>query len=137
MTTALEVAKDVYARFAEGDIAGFLSLCANDIEWVVNGPAALEKCRTFNGRSGVQEFLKILGESWEFTAFTPRQFLSDGPTVVVLGEEQGRDKVSGVPFENRWAHVFDVKDGQIIRFREFLCHWPGDQKPPAMTWNLG
>ena len=135
MTTALEVVRDVYNRFSKGDIAGFLGLCADNIEWVVNGPATLEKCRTFNGRSGVQEFLKILGESWEFTAFTPKEFLSDGPTVVVLGEEHGRDRKSEVPFENRWAHVFDVKDGQIVRFREFLCHWPGNQKPPAMSWN--
>ena len=136
MATALEVVRDVYSRFGQGDIAGFLSLCAGNIEWVVNGPATLEKCRAFKGRDGVQEFLNILGESWEFSAFTPKQFLTDGPTVVVLGEEKGRDKKSGVEFENRWAHVFEVKDGQIIRFREFLCHWPGDQKPPAMSWNM-
>ncbi|MEA3275668.1 MAG: nuclear transport factor 2 family protein [Pseudomonadota bacterium] len=135
MATALEVARDVYSRFAEGDIAGFLNLCSENIEWVVNGPATLEKCGSFRGRGGVQEFLNILGESWEFSAFTPKQFLMDGPTVVVLGEEQGKDKRSGVQFENRWVHVLDVKDGQVIRFREFLCHWPGDQKPPAMTWD--
>jgi len=56
--------------------------------------------------------------------------------VVVLGEEKGRDKKSAVPFKNRWAHVFEVKNGQIICFREFLCHWPGDQQPPAMSWNM-
>ena len=136
MATALEVVKDVYNRFAEQDIAGFLSLCAGNIEWVVNGPATLEKCKTFKGHSGVQEFLNILGESWEFVAFAPKEFLTDGRTVVVLGEERGRDKKSGIEFENRWVHVFDVKDEQIIRFREFLCHWAGDQKPPAMSWMM-
>ena len=136
MATALEVVKDVYNCFAEGDIAGFLSLCADDIEWVVNGPVTLEECRTFRGHGGVQEFLNILGETWEFSTFTPKQFLMDGPTVIVLGEEKGRDKKSGAQFENRWAHVFDVKEGQIKRFREFLCHWTGDQQPPAMSWNM-
>lgn len=135
MATALEVVRDVYRRFADGDISGFLGLCAGDIEWVVNGPAALEKCRAFYGREGVQDFLDILGESWAFSAFTPRQFLVDGSTVVVLGEESGRDKNSGAPFENRWVHVFDVKQERIIRFREFLCHWTGDQQPPAMSWD--
>jgi len=136
MAQALDIAKAVYERFAEGDIAGFLDLCADDIEWVVNGPATLEKCRTYKGRSGVQEFLNILGASWEFTVFTPKQFFADGPTVVVLGEEKGRDKTSGTPFYNRWAHVFDVKAERIIRFREFLCHWTGDQQPPAMSWHM-
>lgn len=136
MASALEVVKDVYNRFAENDIAGFLQLCADDIEWVVNGPATLEKCRSFKGRSGVQEFLDILGESWEFSAFTPREFLADGSTVIVLGEEKGRDKRSGTPFENRWVHIFDVRGGEITRFREFLCHWTGDQRPPAMSWGM-
>ena len=34
----LEVVKQVYQRFAEGDLEGFLKLCSEDIEWVVNGP---------------------------------------------------------------------------------------------------
>ena len=90
MTMALDIVKEVYSRFGEGDMDGFLNLCADDIEWVVNGPAALEKCKAFRGREGVQEFLNILGESWEFSSFTPREFISDGQTVVVLGEESGK-----------------------------------------------
>jgi len=134
METAKEIVKDVYKRFSEGDIDGFLSLCADDIEWVVNGPATLEKCKAFKGRSGVQQFLSILGDSWEFSSFAPREFIAEGDTVVVLGEETGSDKNSGIQFKNRWSHVFDVRNGKIVRFREFLCHWIGDQKPPAMSW---
>lgn len=135
MKTAKELVADVYKRFAEGDIDGFLALCADDIEWVVNGPAILEKCNAFRGRGGVQQFLSILGDSWKFGSFCPRQFVVDGDTVVVLGEETGSDKKSGVHFENRWVHVFDARDGKLVRFREFLCHWPGDQQPPAMSWS--
>ena len=131
MTGALDVVRDVYSRFAEADIDGFLGLCAEDIEWVVYGPATLEKCSAFYGRDGVREFLDILDASWEFSAFRPREFIVDDPTVVVLGEEAGTDKASGAQFSNHWAHVFNVKDGQIARFREYLCHWIGDQKPPA------
>jgi uncharacterized protein len=135
MSSALEVVKDVYSRFAEGDIDGFLNLCDENIEWVVNGPANLEKCRAFKGRHGVKEFLDVLVGSWEFSSFTPRQFIADGQTVVVLGEEAGKDKSSGIGFENRWAHVFDVREKQIVRFREFLCHWTDQERPPAMSWS--
>ncbi len=135
MATALEVVKDVYNRFAAGDTDGFLALCADNIEWVVNGPANLEKCKAFKGTSGVQQFLGLLSD-WEFGSFAPREFIIDGQTVVVLGEETGTDKNSGMRFENRWAHVFDVRDGQIVRFREFLCHWTNPQQAPAMTWNI-
>ena len=97
--------KDVYNRFAKGDIAGFLTLCAENIEWVVNGPASLEKCKAYKGRSGVQQFLDVLA-GWEFSSFAPREFIVDGQTVVVLGEETGTDKTSGKRFANRWAHFF-------------------------------
>ncbi len=134
MTSALEVTQRVYDRFAEGDLDGFMQLCAEDIEWVVNGPAALEKCQAFRGHAGVRRFLDILGASWEFHRFTPQQFLATGNTVIVLGDEEGTDKATGVGFHNRWAHVFDVEDGLVVRFREFLCHWVGNEQPPAMTW---
>ena len=133
MKTAVEVVKDVYDCFARSDLEGFLALCGDDIEWIVNGPASLEKCNAFKGRSGVKTFLAILARNWEFSAFTPRQFFGAGQTVVVLGEESGKIRMSGVEFENRWAHVFDVSDGQVVRFREYLCHWTGGEKPPVMS----
>ena len=129
----LKVVEDVYRRFGEGDIDGFLALCADEIEWVVNGPSNLEKCRSYEGRSGVRQFLDLLS-AWEFTAFEPREFFADGETVVVLGEEKGNDRASRKAFENRWVHVFDVQEGRITRFREFLCHWTEGQQPPLMSW---
>ncbi len=134
MQEPAQIVRQVYERFGEGDLEGFLALCADDIEWTVNGPASLRKCQTFRGRAGVQRFLDILQGDWEFASFAPRQFIAEGPVVVVLGEETGSDKASGRPFENRWAHVFDVAGERIVRFREFLCHWPGDQRPPEMSW---
>jgi len=134
---SLEIAKAVYDRFSEGDIDGFLSLCAEDIEWVVNGPTSLEKCRAFEGIDGVKEFLSILDRTWRFSSFSPREFIADQDQVVVIGEEEGSDRSSNEEFRNRWVHVFTIRNGLVVRFREFLCHWPGAQTPPAMTWRTG
>ena len=131
---SLEVAKAVYDRFAANDIEGFLSLCSQDIEWVVNGPSSLEKCRAFKGIQGVKEFLSILDRTWRFASFQPREFITGQDQVVVLGEEAGVDRVSNEAFQNRWAHVFTIRNGQVISFREFLCHWRGTQSPPPMSW---
>ncbi len=134
MGTALEVVKEAYKCFSEGDLDGCLGLCSENIEWVVNGPATLKKCRAFKGLIGVREYLEILGNTWEYRSFTAKQFITEGNTVVALGEETGHDKMSGSTFENRWAHVFDIEGGRIVRFREFLCHWTDEQKPPEMSW---
>lgn len=131
---AEEIVREVYKRFSEGDIEGFLKLCADDIEWVVNGPASLEKCRSYHGIDGVRAFLAILDRTWSFSSFTPREFIDGGDKVVVLGEEAGTDRVTDVAFQNRWAHVFTVRERMIVTFREFLCYWSGDQRPPDMSW---
>ncbi len=134
MASALEIVKGVYDCFAKEDIDGFLALCDENIEWVVNGPASLEKCTSFKGHQGVRQFLDILGNTWEFNSFDTKQFITQDNIVVVLGEETGIDLKTGKAFENRWSHVFDVSNGKVIRFREFLCHWLGDEKAPAMNW---
>jgi len=128
------VVRAVYKRFSEGDIDGFLKLCGDDIEWVVNGPATLEKCSSFHGIDGVRTFLSILDRTWSFSSFTPREFINGGDKIVVLGEEAGAYRSTGEKFENRWAHVFTVRDRRILAFREFLCHWSGKQHPPKMSW---
>jgi len=135
MISNLDAVRDVYKKFSEGDLDGFLGLCDENIEWVVNGPASLEKCQTFHGRNGARSFLDILGSTWKFHSFDARNFIVENNTVVVLGDEAGIDIESEVFFENRWVHVFDIHDGKIVRFRGFLCHWPGKEKPPVMTWD--
>jgi uncharacterized protein len=129
-----DIVRDVYKRFSEGDIEGFLNLCADDIEWVVNGPSTLEKCRSYRGIDGVRAFLSVLDRTWSFNSFTPREFIDGGNKVIVLGEETGTDLATGENFENRWAHVFTLRDRKIGTFREFLCHWTGKQQPPPMSW---
>jgi len=134
VTIPLQTAQEIYRLFGAGNLEGVLELCAPDIEWVVNGPAELEKCRAFQGRDGVRRFFRILGGIWTFRSFVPREFLVQGESVVALGEEIGNDKHTAIPFQNRWVHIFDVKDGQLVRFREFLCCWFGDQTPPPTSW---
>ena len=131
----LHIVQEVYNMFSTGDFEGILDRCDDQIEWVVNGPETLEKCQAFQGKNGVRHFLDLQGATWHFSSFHAYNFVTENDTVVVLGEETGRDTGSEIFFENRWAHVFDVKNGKIVRFRGFLCHWPGTQKPPIMTWD--
>ena len=133
MTSPLHIVQEVYSKFSAEDFEGILDLCDDNIEWVVNGPETLEKCRAFQGKNGVRHFLNIWGSTWHFSSFDAKNFIHENNTVVVLGDAAGRNRGSEIFFEDRWVHAFDIKNGKIMRFREFLCHWPGKQKPPMMT----
>jgi len=129
----LHVVKQVYERFGEGDIDGFLGLCDDNIEWVVNGPSDLEHGRAFSGTAGVREFLAILDRTWVFDPLTSLECVAAGDKVLVLGEASGTDKASGRTFRNRWAHVFTVRGGRIVTFRKFNRHYLG-KDPLTMSW---
>ncbi|KEI72629.1 nuclear transport factor 2 family protein [Endozoicomonas elysicola] len=135
MKTPLEVTQTIYQLFSEGNLAGFIDLCHEDIHWVVNGPADLKKCQSYRGKQGVQQFLDILGETWTFSSFNPKEFIVQGDTVVALGEESGKDISRDQPFYNRWAHIFTIENGRLVQFREFLCCWFGEEKAPDMNWS--
>ncbi len=105
-----------YAAFGRGDIPGFMDILADDIEWVLLGPADVPLFGTFRGKAGVQEWLGTMGKNVQFRAFEPREFIAQGAKVVVLlhGESTltrtNRDVVSD------GVHVLTLRDGKLVRF---------------------
>ena len=124
MASPVDIVKNVYDCFSKGDLEGFIQICDEDIEWVVNGPASLEKCQSYHGRDGVRQFLGTLERSWSFRSFSVNQYIHDGNTVVVLGEETGDDKITNQPFENRWAHVLILRITRSFAFGSFFVTGP-------------
>src|SRR3954471_15836842 len=82
-----QIIRDLYAAFARGDIATLLDHVDEQVVWKpVTGalphvPTAGER----RGRQAVGEFFRAVAETLTFEEFTPRQFVSSGDTVVVLG----------------------------------------------------
>ena len=74
---------------------------------------------TRHGREGVVEFFSLIGETLEIVQFEPREFVSQGDTIVVLGYERSLVKPTGRTFEQEWAHVYTLRNGKIARVRLF------------------
>lgn len=52
--------------------------------------------------------------------FEPQEFVAQGDKVVSLGHYTWRTKTTNRDFESDFAHVFTVRDGKIVGFREFM-----------------
>jgi uncharacterized protein len=115
----VKVVQDAYAAFTRGDIPGVLKQCANDIDWQVFGPPELPVGGQRKGTSEVQAFFRDVDATWDFERFEPRQFIAQGDDVVALGLYAGTAKGTGRPFKAEFAHVFTVRDGRVVRFREY------------------
>jgi len=131
---SLEVVKQVYEHVANGDMDAIVGHCSEDVEWVVNGPAQLERSRAFEGPEGVRDFLDTIDRGWKYRFAAPREFIDAGDKIVVLGEAEGKERTSEQPFKSRWCHIFTIQNDKVVSFREFICHWVGDETPPKMSW---
>jgi uncharacterized protein len=51
---------------------------------------------------------------------TAKEFMSSGDTVAVVVSYTGTGKSTGNPLDIPGVHVWDVRDGKIVRFRQFI-----------------
>jgi ketosteroid isomerase-like protein len=117
---AVETVKRGYELFGQGDIAGFLNLLDEHVEWYSPGPSELPTAGVRKGRQAVGDFFATLDKHYEFQRFEPRQFIAQGDTVVVLGEDTVRVKTTGTVLTEEWAHVFTLSNGRVTRFHEYM-----------------
>ena len=111
--------QSLYAAFGRGDIATLLAGCAADIHWeTVGRPDDFPTIGPRQGVKAVEDFFRLVGENEDFSDFSPREFYAADDKVFVLGRYSLRIKKSGTPVAAEWVHVFTLKDGKVIRFRE-------------------
>jgi ketosteroid isomerase-like protein len=117
----VQVVKDAYAAFQQGDIDGVLRLVVDDVDWhgVKGTEGVAPQAGARKGRAAVGEFFQQLAASTEFTRFEPREFVAQGDQVVVIGDYAATVKSTGRSVVTDWVMVFTVRDGRIARFREW------------------
>ena len=120
----VDIVKRAYEAFGRGDLDALLDLLEDGIEWVTPGPPELQSAGRRRGKQEVAGFFQTLSDMYTFERFEPRQFISQGDRVVVLGDERVRIKATGSPFDFEWVHVFEFRNGKVARFREY-----GDMTP--------
>lgn len=113
----IELIRGGYEAFARQDIPGVLERFDEGIEWTA--PDTLPSGGTHHGHDGVTSFFSSLPESWAELRVQPEEYLDAGDTVVVLGTHDIRGH-NGVAAEAGFVHVWNVRDGKVVRFRETI-----------------
>lgn len=110
-----EIIKGVYDAFATGNIPGVLGAMDANISWTE--AAGFPYAGTYIGPMAIVEnvFMKLATE-WDGFAAIPEQIVDGGDTVVALGNYSGTYKATGKSMKVPFAHVYDLKDGKIVKF---------------------
>lgn len=116
--TNLEVIQELYRAFREKDYNGFLRICTPDLEWIQN--EGFPRGATYRGAEAVVEgVFQAFDLDWETWSFDIEQYLDAGETIIVIGSYAGCHRRSGKSFQSPAAHVYDIRDGKVFRFRQF------------------
>jgi ketosteroid isomerase-like protein len=114
----VQVVKDFFAATGSGDRRRLLSLCAEDIEWIVPGEGwAL--AGTHRGHAGVEDLLqKASGLETSFPE--PPEFVAQGDRVLMTGLARGKVKATDRPFEDYFVFAMTVRNGKVTNIREYV-----------------
>jgi ketosteroid isomerase-like protein len=115
----VEFVETVYGAFARGDVPAVLGAFTDDIEWfeaegmpyggLHRGPEAV-----------AQNVFGPITEDVEGFAVTPEQLIGSGATVAAVVRYTGTGKATGKALDVPVVHVWDIRDGKLARFRQFI-----------------
>jgi ketosteroid isomerase-like protein len=116
---SIKIVRGVYEAFERGDLQAVFGAMADELEWneAEGGPYA----GVYRGREAVAE--KVLAPLMEdipdFEA-SPEEFIASGSAVATVVRYTGSGKATGKRLDLQVVHVWDVRDGKIARFRQFV-----------------
>lgn len=114
----MEIVREMYAAFNEGDAATVLGHMDARVEWTE--PDGSPYAGTFVGPDAVAEnvFARLATELEGYEVL-PERFVDGGDTVVVLGTNRGTARATGTPFDIPFAHVCEFEGGKLTRFVDY------------------
>ena len=116
---------DVVSRFFDafnaGDIDAAFATLSPDIEWTYYGPEdKIPFAGTFHGHAGVKDFFARAEKSIQIKEMTPLSLVGIGNEVYGRGIEHSMSLATGRDYRVQWTHVYQVQDGLMTRFEEFI-----------------
>lgn len=113
----VEIVRQMYDALARRDIAAAFSRFAADVELVQSEEVPWGG--TYHGIEGAQAFFAgLIGAIT--SVVTVDRFIDAGDSVVAIGWTRGTVNATGRRFDVPIAHVWTVRDGQVVRVRFYI-----------------
>jgi uncharacterized protein (TIGR02246 family) len=111
------ILKQANAAVVRGDYEGFLSHCAEDVEWTFVGE------KTLKGKEAVRRYMN--STYIEPPQFVVAQLVAEGDFVTAIGDITIKDE-SGQTQHSAYCDVWRVRDGKLAELRAFVVEIKGE-----------
>ena len=116
---SLELVKGTYEAFGRGDVAAVLGAMAVDIVW--DEAAGMPYGGVYHGGDAVaQNVFGPISEDVVGFAVSPEEFIASGDAVAAVVRYTGTGKATGKKLDIPAVHVWNVRDGKLQQFRQFI-----------------
>jgi uncharacterized protein len=113
----IEGMRRAYEGLSRGDVEGALELIDPEVE-VRDRPEAPDP-QIYHGYEGVRTAVQATFDTFDLVEFEPERFVEVGDRIVVVIRMRGTGKESGVPVEDRIAHLWTMRDGKAWRMQVY------------------
>lgn len=120
MADNLAIMEQAHEDFARGDVPAVLALFDGDIHWYEAEGNPWWQGQPAVGPAQVvaQVFARIAEEFDDFTV-RPVRTVGCGDTVLAEVRYAGTGKATGLALDAQAAHVWDLRDGKVVRFQQY------------------
>lgn len=119
MTEALAVAEKYYGAIHAGDFGALFDLLADDCVIEYYGPKEIPFAGIFKGKEKCKIFFGHVAEDVVIKDFRQVEFIASDDKVAVTGHLTLEFNETKRIYASEYAHVITVRDGKIVRFRDF------------------
>ena len=113
-----EIIRSHYAASDRGDLDGMLAPLASDVRWTE--AAGFPYAGTYVGPDAVAAHVFArLQEDWDDYTVAIDEVIDGGDVVVGIGTYSGTNRATGRFFAARVAHVWRLKDAEVVAFEQF------------------
>jgi len=117
--TPLEAAQAWYAGVHEGDFDKLFGVMSDDCTIEFYGPSVIPFAGIFRGKEKCRIFFGHVGNDVDIEEFRQDEFISERDKVAVTGHLRMVLKATGRLYAADYAHILTIRDGQVVRFRDF------------------
>lgn len=124
MADNVGLVRDAYEAFAKGDVQKVLGLFSDKVEWYEAEHVTYWPGGPFVGPQAVLNgvFARI-PQDFDGFKIDVRRIVGCGDTVLTEARYRATVKATGKPLDVQVAHIWDLRDGKVVRWQQYTDTW--------------